>query len=77
MSIIARNITKTFGAYTALADVSLEVPTGKLVALLGPSGSGKTTLLRCINYLEKPSSGRIYIDGTRASESRRSEKVCS
>ena len=63
MTIEARKITKTFGHYTALDDVSVTVPTGKLVALLGPSGSGKTTLLRIISGLEQADSGRILMDG--------------
>src|SRR3954469_16671602 len=65
MSIEVHNLRKTFGQYTALADVSLSVKSGKLVALLGPSGSGKTTLLRIIAGLEFPDegSGRILFHG--------------
>jgi sulfate transport system ATP-binding protein len=61
MSILVRNVSKRFGEFQALDDVSIEVPTGSLVALLGPSGSGKSTLLRCIAGLEQPDAGRIHI----------------
>jgi len=63
MSIEIENITKEFGSFTALGDVSLTIPSGELVALLGPSGSGKTTLLRIIAGLETPDSGRILFNG--------------
>jgi sulfate transport system ATP-binding protein len=62
MGIIAENITKRFGDFTALDDVGIEIPSGSLTALLGPSGSGKSTLLRVIAGLEVPDAGRVVID---------------
>jgi sulfate transport system ATP-binding protein len=59
MSITAQNVTKRFGPFVALDNVSVECPAGQLVALLGPSGSGKTTLLRIIAGLEVPDSGTV------------------
>jgi polar amino acid transport system ATP-binding protein len=58
------DLHKRFASLEVLSGVDLEVARGEVVSIIGPSGSGKTTLLRCINYLEKPSAGRIYIDGT-------------
>jgi sulfate transport system ATP-binding protein len=60
--ITAQHITKRFGEFEALHDVSLEIPSGSLTALLGPSGSGKSTLLRVIAGLEVPDAGRVVID---------------
>jgi sulfate/thiosulfate transport system ATP-binding protein len=63
MAIGARGVTKRFGDFTALHDVTVEVPSGSLTALLGPSGCGKSTLLRVIGGLERPTEGRVEIDG--------------
>jgi sulfate/thiosulfate transport system ATP-binding protein len=63
MRIDINSVSKHFGDFTALQDVSLEVPEGSLTALLGPSGSGKSTLLRIIAGLETPDTGTVGIDG--------------
>src|SRR5213080_82124 len=66
MAIEARNVTKRFGDFVALDDVSVEVESGSLTALLGPSGSGKSTLLRVIAGLERPDTGEVFISGKEA-----------
>ena len=63
MGIRAQNVTKRFGDFVALDNVSVDIPTGSLTALLGPSGGGKSTLLRIIAGLEQPDSGSIEIAG--------------
>ena len=61
--IVIQDLYKYFKDVKALDGVSLEVGRGKVIVVIGPSGSGKSTMLRCLNHLEKPTSGEIWIDG--------------
>jgi len=57
------SLQKSFGDLSVLKDVSLDVPARQVLVIIGPSGSGKSTLLRCVNHLEEPTGGEIYIEG--------------
>lgn len=65
------NIHKSFGDLEVLKGVNLHVKEGEKVVIIGPSGSGKSTLIRCMNYLEEPTSGQVYIHNHLMSRSRR------
>ena len=70
--IVIKNLFKWFGALCAVDNVSLTVPAGKVLVVIGPSGSGKSTVLRCINHLETPSSGEVWVDGIKLTHSHKS-----
>jgi polar amino acid transport system ATP-binding protein len=63
--IVIKDLHKHFGHVKALNGINLSVKQGKVVVVIGPSGSGKSTMLRCINFLEVPTSGEIWVDGQR------------
>jgi ABC-type polar amino acid transport system ATPase subunit len=69
--IIVKDLHKHFGKVEALNGVSLEVERGRVIVIIGPSGSGKSTLLRCVNHLETPTSGDIWIEGERLTTNQR------
>jgi sulfate/thiosulfate transport system ATP-binding protein len=68
MSVKVEGVSRRFGSQLAIEDVSFEVPSGELVALLGPSGSGKSTLLRIIAGLERPDAGRVTLSGKESTD---------
>lgn len=63
MMVKMEKVCKSFGALNVLKNIDFEVSKGEVVCIIGPSGSGKSTLLRCLNHLERITSGRVYIDG--------------
>ena len=69
------NVNKYFGTLHVLKDVNLEVKEGEKLVIIGPSGSGKSTTVRCMNFLEEPSSGEVYIDGELLTHKNKTELV--
>ncbi len=67
--VVIKDLVKEFGQFRAVDGVSLTVRQGQVVVIIGPSGSGKSTVLRCINHLETPSSGEIWVDGRQLTSS--------
>ena len=61
--IEAKNLTKKFGSLTVFEDLNINVKKGEVLVIIGPSGSGKSTFLRCLNHLEEPDVGEVFIDG--------------
>ncbi|MBQ3465101.1 amino acid ABC transporter ATP-binding protein [Candidatus Saccharibacteria bacterium] len=67
-SLVIKNLHKSFGKNKVLNGIDFELKEGERVVVLGPSGSGKSTFLRCINWMEEPTSGEIYLDGELVTE---------
>lgn len=70
-----QNINKFFGDLHVLKDVNLEVAEGEKLVIIGPSGSGKSTAVRCMNFLETPTSGEVFIDGTQVTTKNKTKVV--
>ena len=66
--IEVRDLHKSFGDNEVLRGIDLEVGQGEVVCVIGPSGSGKSTLLRCVNLLEEPTAGKVFVDGTEVTD---------
>ena len=69
------NVNKSFGDLHVLKDVNLEVKEGEKLVIIGPSGSGKSTTVRCMNFLETPTSGHVYIDGVELTSKNKTKVV--
>ncbi len=72
--LVIENLHKSYGALEVLKGIGLTLKPGEKVALIGPSGCGKSTCLRCVNYLETPTSGHIYLEGELLGEKKTGEK---
>ncbi|WP_041556052.1 amino acid ABC transporter ATP-binding protein [Carnobacterium sp. 17-4] len=70
-----QNVNKYFGDHHVLKDINLEVAEGEKVVIIGPSGSGKSTTVRCMNFLEEPTTGEVYIEGNQITEKNKLEMV--
>ena len=71
------HINKYFGELHVLKDVNLEVKEGEKLVIIGPSGSGKSTTVRCMNFLEEPTSGHVFIDGQELTSKNKTKLVRS
>jgi polar amino acid transport system ATP-binding protein len=60
--IRVEHLSKKFGDLTVLRDINVEIDKGEVISIIGPSGTGKSTFLRCLNLLDTPTGGKIFID---------------